>query len=258
MRKAQHRPPVRLGRLQFSQLTLKELLQVPSGELRHVVTVNAEIFVLAHEMACYADLLAKTTNTIDGRVVQWLVAVANKTVPVRLAGADFISDLCRFAEHAGESVFLLGASENANRVACDRLRAQHPRLRLAGYSPPVTDRIDDPQWTADILQRLTAFAPRHLVVCFGPPKQELWIAANAGSLAGAGVRFAAGLGGTIDFVAGAVKRAPRLAQIIGLEWFFRFLVAPRARFRRTLSMFRLPYHAWRGADDARARVDGDD
>jgi N-acetylglucosaminyldiphosphoundecaprenol N-acetyl-beta-D-mannosaminyltransferase len=247
MRNDHERPPVRLGRLQFSQRTLEELLQVQSGQFRHVVTVNAEIFVLAHEMACYADLLATTTNTIDGRVVQWLVALANKTVPVRLAGADFIGDLCRFAEDAGDSVFLLGASEYANRLACERLRGQHPRLRLAGYSPPITDRIDDAQWNAAILERVADFAPRHLVVCFGPPKQELWIAANKEPLARSGVRFAAGLGGTIDFVAGEVKRAPRLAQIVGLEWFFRFLVAPRARFRRTLSMFRLPYHAWRGA-----------
>ena len=40
------------------------------------------------------------------------------------------------------------------------------------------------------------------------------------------------LGATIDFEAGNIKRAPRIFQILAMEWFYRFLKEPRRLFRR--------------------------
>ena len=45
-----------------------------------------------------------------------------------------------------------------------------------------------------------------------------------------------GLGGSLDAMAGTVKRAPAWMQRLGLEWFYRLIKEPK-RFRR---MLRLP------------------
>jgi N-acetylglucosaminyldiphosphoundecaprenol N-acetyl-beta-D-mannosaminyltransferase len=49
-----------------------------------------------------------------------------------------------------------------------------------------------------------------------------------------GVPVSAGVGATIDFLAGQVKRAPRWMQRSGTEWIFRLLQEPRRLFRRYL------------------------
>ena len=69
-----------------------------------------------------------------------------------------------------------------------------------------------------------------VVVGVGCPKQEKWIYTYKDSLPG--VRLWMALGATIDFEAGNERRAPRLVQRLCLEWFYRFLQAPRKRFRR--------------------------
>lgn len=44
-----------------------------------------------------------------------------------------------------------------------------------------------------------------------------------------------GVGGTIDFLAGHLKRAPRWMRRNGLEWAFRLLQEPRRLFKRYLT-----------------------
>ena len=43
-----------------------------------------------------------------------------------------------------------------------------------------------------------------------------------------------GVGATLDFIAGIVKRAPKIFQKIGLEWFWRLLSEPRRLWKRYL------------------------
>jgi N-acetylglucosaminyldiphosphoundecaprenol N-acetyl-beta-D-mannosaminyltransferase len=44
-----------------------------------------------------------------------------------------------------------------------------------------------------------------------------------------------GVGGSFDFLSGAVTRAPRLIRNIGLEWLYRLIVEPW-RWRRQLRL----------------------
>src|SRR3954470_15644085 len=105
----------RLGQLTFVSVDPNTLFSVPVGQLRHVVTVNAEIFVYAHEDARFARLLQRTTNTVDGRIVQLLSALfSRQRLPRKLSGSDFIYDLTARCALNGDRLFLLGASEASN------------------------------------------------------------------------------------------------------------------------------------------------
>jgi N-acetylglucosaminyldiphosphoundecaprenol N-acetyl-beta-D-mannosaminyltransferase len=81
----------------------------------------------------------------------------------------------------------------------------------------------------EIKRRVRAAKPDLLLVSFGCPKQEKWIAMHYRSL---GVPVTAGVGATIDFLAGEVKRAPVWMQRSGTEWIFRLAQEPRRLFRR--------------------------
>jgi len=220
-----------------------DLFSSHDGELKHVVTVNSEVFVYAHEQSALDAVMRRTVNTIDGRIVQLLCSL---TYPGRrfrkLSGSDFIYDLAHYAEENEERVFLLGAQASSNNGAVQVLKAHCPSLAVDGYSPPFCPDVGHHAWNSEIFERIARFRPKHLVVCFGPVKQELWVAQNAVALSRLGVQCAYGLGGTLDFVSGTKRRAPKWVQAVGSEWLFRLLSEPKARFRRTLRMFKMPLY----------------
>ena len=76
---------------------------------------------------------------------------------------------------------------------------------------------------------ITDSRPDVLLVAFGNPKQEKWIAMHRDRL---NVPVCIGVGGTFDFLAGAINRAPAWMQRSGLEWFYRLLQEPRRLWKR--------------------------
>lgn len=236
---------VRLGKVSLQSMEIDELLSGCGKSLKHVVTVHSEIFVYAHENASFNELLKHTVNTIDGRIVHLFCSALNPGHRLRkLSGSDFIYNLADHAAKRGERVFLLGADADANRKTIEILKARCPHLSIDGYSPAFCANIQEQKWNEDMLSRIASFHPTHLVVCFGPVKQEMWIAQNANYLFRLGVRSAYGLGGTLDFVSGRKKRAPRWIQLLGAEWLYRAVTEPK-RIRRTVKMFKMPYFALR-------------
>jgi N-acetylglucosaminyldiphosphoundecaprenol N-acetyl-beta-D-mannosaminyltransferase len=234
---------LRAGKVTLQSASAEYVFSGEPDRFKHIVTVNAEIFVIAHENQIMADILAGTTNTIDGRILQWLCHLSyGRTDLIRLAGADLIYDLTAFCQRRTERLFLLGAAPATLDKALKALRALYPNAQIEGYSPPIAPYPFADSINRDILEKVEKFRPHHVVVCFGPLKQERWIRDNSSALADLGVRRAYGFGGTIDFVASTQRRAPRILQQVGLEWLFRAILEPRKRLRRTLTMFRMPYY----------------
>jgi N-acetylglucosaminyldiphosphoundecaprenol N-acetyl-beta-D-mannosaminyltransferase len=69
-------------------------------------------------------------------------------------------------------------------------------------------------------------------VAYGAPRQDIWIHRN---LARLGVPVCLGVGGTLDFIAGVVPRAPLWMRQHGLEWLYRLVRQPW-RWRRMLAL----------------------
>ena len=232
---------VRLGKLVLQSMSMEDLLTHSGHELKHVATVNSEIFTYAHENPAYEAILRRTVNTIDGRIVQWFCSLLYPGKTLRkLSGSDFIYNLADHASARQERLFLLGAESESNRGTIEVLKRRCPGLMVEGYSPRFCSNIEDREWNEEILGRIARFEPKHLAVCFGPVKQEMWITQNRDRLVQLGVRGAYGLGGTLDFVSGRKKRAPRWMQLAGVEWLFR-LFTEKGRLRRTGKMFKMPY-----------------
>ena len=63
-----------------------------------------------------------------------------------------------------------------------------------------------------------------VLVALGHVKQEQWIIVNKKNLPT--VRVAMGVGGSFDFIAGEVKRAPQSFQNRGVEWLWRLFRQP--------------------------------
>jgi N-acetylglucosaminyldiphosphoundecaprenol N-acetyl-beta-D-mannosaminyltransferase len=128
----------------------------------------------------------------------------------------------------GFSIFLLGGASGVAERAAAALSTRFPGLKIAGcYSPPLADVVAMNH--AEILARIEAANPDLLLIAFGAPKQEKWANMHVRQWK---VPLAIGVGGTLDFLAGAQRRAPRVFQKLGLEWVWRVGTNPKRLFRR--------------------------
>ncbi|HBM7009175.1 TPA: WecB/TagA/CpsF family glycosyltransferase, partial [Enterococcus faecium] len=73
--------------------------------------------------------------------------------------------------------------------------------------------------------------PDMLIVGLGCPKQEKFMFYNCDRL---GVPVSFGLGASLDFEAGNVKRAPKWMSDYGFEWLFRITQDPKRMAKRYL------------------------
>jgi N-acetylglucosaminyldiphosphoundecaprenol N-acetyl-beta-D-mannosaminyltransferase len=106
---------------------------------------------------------------------------------------------------------------------------------IAGSWSGGTPRERDDQQT---IARIALAGAKAVAVAYGAPAQTAWIERNRVALEEAGVRIAIGVGGSLDYHAGIVRRAPGLVRRAGLEWLFRLLVEPwRLRRQRVLPGF---------------------
>jgi N-acetylglucosaminyldiphosphoundecaprenol N-acetyl-beta-D-mannosaminyltransferase len=128
-------------------------------------------------------------------------------------------------------VYFLGAAEGIAARAAAILVERFPKLIVAGVESPRINLAEDPSHRAAILTRLKSAKPDLVLVALGAPKQELWIDEVVDDLRPA---VLVGIGASLDFVAGNVRRAPQWMSRNGLEWLFRLGQEPRRLWRRYL------------------------
>jgi N-acetylglucosaminyldiphosphoundecaprenol N-acetyl-beta-D-mannosaminyltransferase len=191
---------------------------------RQICTANPEFVMAARRDPEFSDVLNRADLvTPDGVGLLMAARWLGVRLPERVAGSDLIDRISERAAQKGWSLYFLGAGEGVAAKASDILRARYPGLKVAGAfagSPEVEDEDD-------IVERIRAARPDILLVAYGAPRQDKWIARNKARL---GVPACLGVGGAFDFVAGVAERAPAWIQRLGLEWLHRLWRQPwRAR-----------------------------
>lgn len=176
-----------------------------------------------------ADLLLA-----DGIGIVWAARLLFGVKLDRVPGSEFIEDICRLAAASGYKIFVYGASEEVNRKSVEILQERYPGLVVAGRANGYTSAEDTP----DLIRRINDSRAEILFLALGSPKQEKWYAAYRDSLEH--IRVVQGVGGTLDTIAGKVKRAPEFWRRYSAEWLYRLLTEPkRIRRQKVLPLFML-------------------
>jgi N-acetylglucosaminyldiphosphoundecaprenol N-acetyl-beta-D-mannosaminyltransferase len=152
----------------------------------------------------------------------------------RVPGVDLMKDVCCLAERESKSVFLYGAREEVNQTAANKLQLEFPGLQIAGRSNGYVSESK----MSELIFRINESGAAILFLALGSPRQEKWFASHAAELKH--VRVCQGIGGTLDTIAGTVKRAPIIWQYFSLEWLYRLLSDPmRIGRQKVLPLFAL-------------------
>jgi N-acetylglucosaminyldiphosphoundecaprenol N-acetyl-beta-D-mannosaminyltransferase len=199
----------------LSRLEVEQKLQ---GFLRarhphFVVTANAEMYYAAY----HDQDLREVLNTADLLVpdsVGIIYALEKQGARAELYPGV---ELAQYLLSTGAPVYVLGATQSVlDKLSLGNIVGKHHGFFSAEEEPA-------------LLKDIQRCRPQILLVALGVGKQERFIARYKQAL---GVPVMVGVGGAIDVLAGAKKRAPFLFRKLHLEWLFRLLVEPQRIFRQ--------------------------
>jgi N-acetylglucosaminyldiphosphoundecaprenol N-acetyl-beta-D-mannosaminyltransferase len=211
---------------------------------RYVVTPNVDHVVQLDRCPSFRAAYTDASLVLaDG----WPIVAASRwlgrPLPERVAGSDLVPAL--FSAGQPLRVFLLGAAPGVADRAAQRTAQRWPHIRIVGTHSPPKGFENRPDENSRIVELMDQVQPELLLIGLGAPKQELWVHRHHERLA---VPVALCVGATIDFLAGARRRAPLWIQRLRCEWLFRMASEPRrlaGRYARDAWVY--PQLVWREA-----------
>lgn len=206
---------------------LKEIQVNDSQESKFIATLNIDQYLNILQSEEVATIYSKHhLNLVDGQALSWLFRLnfRNFREFTRVAGVDLTrAILCQ----KQFKVAILGSEVNEISETIKRLDW---RATLVYHNVMPSDLINESFFIAEIRKRIEFEKPDVVFLCLGSPKQEYYMSRNLIDIPS----FFIGIGGTFAILSGKLKRAPRLVQVIGFEWLFRWIQEPKRLSSRYL------------------------
>jgi N-acetylglucosaminyldiphosphoundecaprenol N-acetyl-beta-D-mannosaminyltransferase len=208
---------------------IEELASLKKGA--YVCVSNVHMCMEAFDSVGFQGVVNKADLVVpDGRPIYWAQRLLGAFNASQIRGQELMNQLCAKSGSTGLKIGLYGGASNdiLNEVI-DFLSEKFPNISIVfSYSPPFRDlnALEDVSLVSEINKSNVDI----LFVGIGCPRQERWMAEHRVSLNCVMI----GVGAAFDFISGRKKTAPRWMQIIGMEWFFRFICEPKRLWRRYL------------------------
>ena len=206
--------------LEESGKRTKELIEGSNKSCEIIVAPNTEFIMKAQKDKEFYDILKKAKlATPDSIGVIIGGKLQKKSFKERIPGQAYFREIFRVAEKEGWTIYLLGGKGDIPFRAKRKLEEDFPNAKIVG----VHEGFFEKDTEEDVIKEINELKPNVLFVAMGAPRQEKWIYKNKEKLK---VDVAAGQGGTFDYEAGEIKRAPKLFQKLGIEWLWRLAKQP--------------------------------
>ena len=199
---------------------------IADGTPHQLCTVNPEFVVTAQKDPDFRGIINRAALALpDGIGLLKAARFLNTTpLPERVAGSDLVIKLAELSHQYGYRIYFLGGWAGVAEKAIESLKIEYPQMQVAGAyagSPALEEN-------EAIIQHILPTHPDILLVAYGAPNQDKWIARNLERLQ---IPVCMGVGGSFDFLAGTATRAPLWLQHLHLEWLHRLVMEPW-RWRR--------------------------
>ena len=217
---------IRIDNLTMDEAVHTILTRAEGPEASQLSFVNADCVNISYRDADYRNILRNSSVVLaDGIGVKLAGRILNTNIRQNVNGTDLFPRLCAELEQKQLGLFLLGGKPGVAADVAAWIHKNYPLVRVAGHR----HGFFTPEETPDVLAQIRQSGANILLVAFGAPRQEKWIANHLNEV---GAKVAMGVGGLFDFYSGRIARAPQWVREIGMEWFYRFMQEPRRMWRR--------------------------
>ena len=205
----------------------EKLIKESNKTCKMVFAPNVEFIMRAWKDKEFFELLNESSlSTPDSIGVIIGAKLQKKSFKERIPGQSYFRKIIELSNEKGYSIYLLGGAPGIPEKAKENLEKLFPKVNIVG----VHNGYFDENVEKEIIKEINELQPNVLFVALGAPKQEKWIKKHKNELK---VDVATGQGGTYDYEAGKIKRAPVWIQKIGMEWLWRLLKEP-TRIKRQI------------------------
>ena len=221
---------VRILNVDILSITQDDLL--PRLKKGVLITPNIDHLVKLQKNKAFYDAYQRADWVIcDSKILYLMSKLLKSSLPQAIPGSSFFQKFSMYHKDDMDCrIFLLGAMEGVAVKAMENINQKVGRKIVVGAYSPSYGFEKEQNENEEIYKMINESGANVVLVGVGCPKQEKWIFTHKDKMPEVDIWMA--LGATIDFEAGNIKRAPRIFQILAMEWFYRFLKEPRRLFRR--------------------------
>ena len=195
------------------------------GEKLVVFYSNARVVThVNYHQETAAKLYAQVADYVmcDGFSLEMCARIKSLPVPQKTAYNVWFWDFSRECASRGHRIFLLGGTTETVSRAAENLVRHAPGLQVDYHHGYFNKRIND-QENCEVLEAINTSQSHILLVGFGVPAQENWVAENRDKL---NVNAVFTCGDAFRYFAGENKVAPKWMRVYGLEWLYRLVKEP--------------------------------
>ncbi len=210
--------------------------KIENGEQYIIYTPNTEIVMMCRKDEELMDLVNKSDiNVPDGIGLIYASRMKKHPLKEKVAGYDLSVNMLKLANEKNLKLFVVGGKPGIADEAMENVHRDYPNINITGSQhgyfkgTHLGKNGDDEELI--VLDKINKAEPDILFVGFGAKKQEQWIEYNKDKI---NAKIIIGNGGTLDGLAGRVKRAPDMFIRLGLEWLYRLTKEPKRIKRQIL------------------------
>ena len=182
-------------------------------------------YVLKNNM----ELLNKHENKckvfLEGIGMKLASLLINKRWCPDTNGTDLFPYVFDFLSLNRNKVYFLGATSNVINQAAKIIKKCYNGIEIVGFN---NGYFNKENYNA-VSENISKLSPDLLIIGMGMEKEAEFLSANYDRLSVGAIWC---VGGLFDFISGNRKRAPKIIRKIRFEWLYRFLIEPKAKFRR--------------------------
>jgi len=166
-------------------------------------------------------------NVPDGMPIVYFSRVVRKVNMSRITGPEFIYDFLEILDRKSKSIVTIGSNESTIKNFKKFLDSNYKSINLvnSNYSIINTKNNSDIQEVINFCKNNKA---DYYMIFLSTPKQDMLMYQMSKQL---DVKMI-GFGAAVDYLVGNTKYAPRILQVLALEWLYRLFQEPKRLFKR--------------------------
>ena len=220
--------------VRINNISMNEVLKIVEQKIENdekyiIYTPNTEIIMMCQKDEEFLNLMNKSDiNVPDGVGLVYAAKIKKLPLKEKVAGYDLSINLLKMADEKNLKLYVVGGKPGVAEAAMKNVQNKYPGIKIMGaqhgYFKGAHLGEFGHEEELSLIEDINRHKPHILFVGFGAKKQEQWIEYNKGLI---NANVIIGNGGTLDGLAGIVKRAPDIFINLGLEWLYRLIKEPK-------------------------------